>query len=103
MKIHYPKALSCTDFYTPFRTVSPARAMMAGKTGEDTMWRSISLLSLFLLAGAAAAQTPNQDAPFEAATVNQFLASCGRDMSQCDFKIRLALLDKLPAPDGTSV
>jgi hypothetical protein len=65
------------------------------------MWRSIPLLSLFLLAVAAQAQP--QDAPFEAATVNQFLASCGRDMSQCDFKIRLALLDKLPAPDGTSV
>jgi hypothetical protein len=67
------------------------------------MWRIIPFLSLFLLAGAAAAQAQQQDATFEAATVNQFLASCGRDMSQCDFKIRLALLDKLLAPDATSV
>jgi len=67
------------------------------------MWRGIPFLSLFLLAGAAAAEAQQRDAPFEAATVNQFLASCDRDMSQCDFKIRLALLDKLPAADATSV
>jgi hypothetical protein len=67
------------------------------------MWRSIPFLSLLLLAGAASAQTPQQSAPFEAATVNQFLASCGRDVSQCDFKVRMALLDKLHAPGATSV
>jgi hypothetical protein len=70
------------------------------------MWRSIPFLSLFLpvlLAGAAAAQAPPQVAPFEAATVNQFLVSCDRDISQCDFKIRLALLDALHTPDATSV
>jgi len=67
------------------------------------MWRSIQFLLFFLLAGAAVAQTPQQNAPFEAVTVNQFLASCGRDVSQCGFKIRMALLDKLHAPGATSV
>ena len=67
------------------------------------MWRSIPFLSLFLLAGAAGAQTPLQNAPFEAVTVDQFLVSCGRDLSQCDFKIRMALLDKLHAPGATSI
>ena len=66
------------------------------------MWRYIPFFSLFLLAGVAA-QAQQQDAPFEAGNVDQFLKSCGRDMSQCDSKIRLALLDKLLAPDATSV
>lgn len=65
------------------------------------MWRCIPFLLLFLLVGTAAAE--QQDAPFEAATVKQFLASCYNDISQCDFKVGMALLDKLNAPDATSV
>lgn len=65
------------------------------------MWPCTPFLLLFLLAGTAAPEP--QDAPFEAPTVNQFLASCDHDKSQCDFKIRLALLDKLHAPDATSI
>jgi len=66
------------------------------------MWRIIPFLSLFLLVSLAA-QAQSQDAPFEAATVNQFLTSCGRDMSQCDFEVRMALLNKLNAKDATSI
>jgi hypothetical protein len=45
----------------------------------------------------------HQQAPFEAPTVAVFLASCDRDISQCEFKLRLALLDKLDSRDATSI
>ncbi len=72
--------------------------------GENMMWRSLLVSSFMLLAGAATAQNATlQDAPFEATTVRDFLASCGRDASQCDFELRLTLLDKLNTKDATSV
>lgn len=52
---------------------------------------------------AGAQDQKQQDAPFEAPTVQGFLAACGRDMSQCDFEIRMALLDKLPDRNASSV
>jgi hypothetical protein len=62
------------------------------------MLRSLLVFSFTLTAGAATAlSATQQDAPFEAATVSDFLASCGRDTSQCEFKLRLTLLDKLNA------
>jgi hypothetical protein len=45
----------------------------------------------------------HQLAPFEAPTVAVFLASCDRDISQCEFTLRLALLDKLNTRDATSI
>ena len=48
-------------------------------------------------------KTQSQDVPFAAATVSEFLDSCDRDTSQCEFKLRLTLLDKLDARDATSV
>jgi len=68
------------------------------------MWRSILVFCLVMAAGSATAQTAaQQNAPFEAATVGEFLASCDKDVSQCDFKLRLALLNKLNSRDATSV
>ena len=44
-----------------------------------------------------------EDAPFAAATVGEFLTTCSHDTSQCDFKLRLTLLNKLNTRDATSV
>ncbi len=66
------------------------------------MWRNLVLLSLAVLAAPLPAGA-QPDAPFEAATVKVFLEGCGRDMSQCDFKVRMALLDKLAGKDAVSV
>jgi hypothetical protein len=81
--------------------------------GGSTIWRGLLLAALMAPQAVAqdmgrpapqdAAPGLHQDAPFEAATVQVFLAACDRDISQCDFKLRMALLDKLPAPDGSSV
>ncbi len=69
------------------------------------MWRALTVSFLFSLAflGLWAPGARGEDAPFEAATVSDFLTSCDRDTSQCDFKLRLALLNKLDARDATSV
>ena len=70
---------------------------------------TLLFLSLVVLAGPAQAQSAPEpgasvpSAPFEAGSVREFLSSCGHDMSQCDFEIRTALLDKLHEPDATSV
>jgi hypothetical protein len=57
-----------------------------------------------LAAGPAAAQVAaQQDGPADAATVNEFIATCDRDVSQCEHKMRLALLDKLITKDAVSV
>jgi hypothetical protein len=62
-------------------------------------------LATFILWGHAAPAQPMsvQDAPFEAQTVADFLTSCDRDTSQCAFKLRLTLLDKLNSRDAISV
>jgi hypothetical protein len=67
------------------------------------MWRSQLVFSFMLMAGTAAQNAIAQDAPFEAGTVRNFLASCDSDVSQCAFKLRLALLNKLNTRDATSV
>ena len=72
------------------------------------MWRALtgSSLAAFSLASLvlwAPGARGGDDAPFEAATVSDFLTSCDRDTSQCDFKLRLALLNKLDTRDATSV
>jgi len=68
------------------------------------MRRSLLVFCFTLMAGAATAQnTTQQDAPFEAATVKDFLASCGRDTSQCEFTLRLTVLDKLNAGDASPI
>jgi hypothetical protein len=77
------------------------------------MWRCRLLLSLvfwipgaFLVpaAGPAAAQDAAQrPSPFEAATVSEFITSCGQDTSQCEHTMRMAVLDKLLAKDATSI
>ena len=79
--------------------------------GESMTWRNIlmvCLVSSIAPVAPAAAQSPpqhavQQDAPFEAATVREFLASCDRDASQCTFKLRMTLLNKLATRDATSV
>lgn len=74
------------------------------RPGENMIWRGLLVFTLTLTAQAATAQNAAvQDAPFEAATVSDFLATCDRDTSQCDFKLRLTLLDKLNTRDATSV
>jgi hypothetical protein len=66
--------------------------------------RSLLVFCFTLMARAATAQNATfQDAPFEALTVDDFLASCGRDTSQCEFKLRLTLLDKLNVSGESSV
>ena len=65
------------------------------------MWRSIAVLAAMSLPAMAA--NTQQDAPFEAATVQAFLTACERDSSQCDYEIRETLLDKLPAQGAVSV
>jgi hypothetical protein len=76
------------------------------------IWPALALVAMMALPAVAQGarhrdaipkETKPQDAPFEAATVQGFLAACGRDMSQCDFEIRMALLDKLPAKNAGSV
>ena len=68
------------------------------------MRRSLLVFCFTLMAGVATAQnTTQQDAPFEAATVKDFLASCGRDTSQCEFTLRLTLLDKLITRDASPI
>lgn len=68
------------------------------------MWRTLLFLSLVILSGPAVAQSVSeQGAPFEAPSVREFLAACGHDMSQCDFEIRTALLDKLHEPGAISI
>ena len=84
----------------------------AGDTGEK-MWCSRLLISLALYVlgtccGLAAPSAPAQDdvqqnGPADAATVNEFIATCDRDVSQCEHKMRLALLDKLITKDAVSV
>jgi hypothetical protein len=77
---------------------------MGPYAGESMMWCGVLVLMLTLTAGSATAQNAAlQDAPFEAATVSDFLATCNWDTSQCDFKLRLTLLNKLNARDATSV
>lgn len=68
------------------------------------MWRGILVLAMMALPAAAQDGANGQhQAPFEAATVTPFLQACARDMSQCDYTIRMTLLDKLPGKDATSV
>jgi len=82
---------------------------------------AICLAGTFCIAGAAPAMAQDASrqnserqnserqnsgshvAPFEAPTVAVFLASCDRDISQCEFTLRLALLDKLNSRDATSI
>jgi hypothetical protein len=84
----------------------------AGDTGEKMMWRGRLLLSLafcilgtlFPPAGPAAAQdAAQQKSPFDAATVSEFVLACDRDVSQCAFRMRQAVLDKLITKDATSI
>jgi hypothetical protein len=57
-----------------------------------------------LAAGPAAAQyAAGQDGPLAAATVSEFIATCDRNISQCESKMRIALLDKLITKDAVSV
>src|SRR5579859_6296588 len=71
------------------------------------MWRKFLVLPFILfLAAPAAAATPNAPqltTAYDAKSVQQFLSVCNRDMSQCDLEISTALLDKLDAPDATSI
>ena len=72
------------------------------------MWRNVAIVCFAVMTGMAQARAagigaPQQDAPFTAATVREFLALCGHDMSQCDYTVRSALLDKLNGKDATSV
>jgi hypothetical protein len=90
----------CTDFYIAFKTLSEAVAIVAPSlfpnAGECMMWRSIFAFCLVLAAGPGVAQdATRQGAPLDAITVSGFLASCDKDMSQCDFELRQALLNKL--------
>jgi len=65
---------------------------------------SVAILCLAAtIAGAQAQDAVRQDAPFTAATVREFLASCGHDMSQCDYTLRSVLLDRLNGKDATSL
>lgn len=66
------------------------------------MRRYVLILCVTVIAGAAQAQV-QQEAPFEAATVREFLAACDRDTSQCSFKLRMALLDNLTSRGATSI
>jgi hypothetical protein len=52
---------------------------------------------------AAAAQDPAQQNPSEATTVSEFLASCDRNISQCEHTMRMAVLDKLITKDAKSI
>ena len=68
------------------------------------MRRSVAILWLAATIAAAWAQdAAQQEAPFAAATVREFLVLCGHDMSQCDYTLRAALLNKLNGKDATSV
>ena len=60
-------------------------------------------LALCVQGTAAAQNVPRQQAPSDAATVGEFLAACESDASQCQFKLRLALLNKLNRSNATSV
>ena len=63
-----------------------------------------SIFGLYLMAQPCIALgAMSQDAPFEAPNVEQFLAACDRDLSQCDFEVRMALLDKLHSKNAKSV
>ena len=67
------------------------------------MWRSQLVLSFVLMAAAADQDATAHDASFEAETVHNFLSSCDIDVSQCVFKLRLALLNKFNTRDAASV
>jgi hypothetical protein len=70
----------------------------------DSMWRTLLVLFLVLAAAPSVAQdaTP-QSTPLDARTVSRFLASCDKDMSQCYFELREALLNNLDTGQATSV
>jgi hypothetical protein len=96
-----------------FQDVFMRRDQCAGSIGETMMWRGRLPYSLafcvlgtscVLAAGSAAAQdAAPQNAPSEAATVSEFIASCDRVNSQCEFTMRQAVLDKLITRDATSI
>ena len=77
------------------------------------MWcrRLFISMTLYLLGTCcvlAAGASPAQDAvlqsgPLEAATVSKFIIACDHDDSQCEYMMRMALLDKLNAKDAVSV
>jgi hypothetical protein len=76
-------------------------------------WRGRLFLSLaFCILGssfvpatepAAAQHAAQQTSPSEAATVSEFVTSCDRNISQCAFTMREAVLDKLLTRDATSI
>jgi hypothetical protein len=77
------------------------------------MWCGRLLISLaFYLLGtccvlaaeyAAVQDTARQGGPLAAATVSEFIATCDSNISQCESKMRIALLDKLITKDAVSV
>ena len=51
----------------------------------------------------AAAQNASQKTPLEAATVSEFVASCDRDVFQCEFIMRQAVLNNINTRNATSI
>jgi hypothetical protein len=56
-----------------------------------------------LAAVPTVAQDAGQQNPSEAATVRDFLASCDRNVSQCEHTMRMAVLNKLLTKDAKSI
>lgn len=106
----------CANFYVRFNVISGAVVSLipSSKHGENMIWRKFVVLPLILLAAPAVAQSAPQmnkaDAPasvrntaYDTTSVQQFLSVCSRDTSGCSIEISAALLDKLDAPNATSV
>ncbi|HWU56606.1 MAG TPA: hypothetical protein VN175_13945 [Rhizomicrobium sp.] len=79
----------------------------ANDTGEK-MWCSRLLISLVtccaLASGPAAAQNAaQQKPPSEAATISEFIASCDQNSSQCEYKMRMAALNKINTRGAVSI
>jgi hypothetical protein len=83
-----------------------------GDTGEKMMRRGRLLVSLAIcilgtstpaVAPAVAQDAGQQMSAAKAATVSEFVSSCDRDASQCAFRMRQAVLDKLLTKDATSI
>lgn len=70
----------------------------------------LGLLTLFGIAlaaqagaQAAVAQYIQPRTAIDAVTVSDFIATCGRDNSLCEYKMRMAVLDKLKTRGATSI
>lgn len=76
------------------------------------IWRNRLLLSLtFCVLGISSVSAANPAAqnaaplvkPSEAATISEFVAACDRDVSLCEFKMRMVVLDRLNTRDAPSI